>query len=116
MASLQAGVPCGEKQLPELPDPQSWQSRLAASTHTASHAAVQQLGSMLQTVAQQTGSEQPGVGCALRHDPIAPGGHCACAGCGAASSDPTSAPISGNQVAGRIEAVSRIGSHSPSGM
>ena len=63
------------KQLPALVVPQSWHTRFAASTQAASQATVQQVGSTLHTVEQQIGSEQPGVGCALRQEPIAPGGH-----------------------------------------
>jgi hypothetical protein len=114
VASLQAGVPCGVKQLPALPDPQSWQSRFAASTHTESHAAVQQVGSMLHTVAQQVASEHPGVGCALKHDPMAPGGHWANAG--RTETSRTAAQAQARIAAkGRgIGTVSRIGTPSPS--
>lgn len=114
VASLQAGVPCGVKQLPELPDPQSWQSRLAASTHTESHAAVQQVGSMLHTVAQQVGSEHPGVGCALKQDPMAPGGHWPHAGRAMATSSPATAQARSAAKGRIIGTVSRIGRHSPS--
>jgi hypothetical protein len=102
VALLHAGVLCGAKQLPALPEPHSWQSRLTASTQGASQLTVQQVGSMLHTVEQQTRSEHPGVGCALRHEPMAPGGHWAPAeGCpaSAASKSPYRAC---NRIAARI--------------
>jgi hypothetical protein len=62
-----------------------------------SHAMVQQEGSIVHTVAQHTAFEHPGVGWTDRHEPIAPGGHwaCAAADASAAQSVPQTSGIQG---------------------
>ena len=114
VALLHAGVLWGVKQLPELLDPQSWQSRFAASTHAASHDAVQQDGSMVHTVEQQVGSEQPGVGWTVRHDPIAPPGHWAAEVAAGMRAPATMAQRFPSRIAQRIPAVSLMGRLVPS--
>jgi hypothetical protein len=70
-ASRHDGVPCGKKQLPDSMSPQPVHTMFARVAQVESHVTSQQLGSKVQTSAQQAASEQPGPSCLTKQLPVA---------------------------------------------